>query len=228
METVTLTQLATDALQDLGVLDQGETPATAMLDEALRVGNNMIASWSIDRLMAVSALVSTFTLTNGTASYTIGTGGTWNIARPAAIEAAAVLISSGPTMPVQIIDAAAWSKIPQRDKTSPLVKYLFYDRAEVGSPVLGKVYLSPVPTGGSIELITWAALSPFADKTTALSLSDGYVRMLRTALAIELAPRYDMKPTEALVSRFQEARDIVRKINASILGAEPPAGGKEE
>jgi hypothetical protein len=61
---------------------------------------------------------------------------------------------------------------------------------------------------GTYTAPTWAAGSvpQFSNSTTPLTLPDAYPRALTLGLAIELAPQYDMIPSEALLKQYTEAR----------------------
>jgi hypothetical protein len=154
--------------------------------------------------------------------YTIGSGQTWNIARPLAIVSAALLNSSGPGTPIEVVHAGKWSMIPDRQAQSFVVKYLFYDR---GNPN-GNVLVSPIPLGGTltVELLTWQPLTQFADLTTAITLPPGYQRPLEIAVAIELAPQYSVAPSATLTEMYQDALARLRDLNAELVGNEPAAG----
>ncbi len=221
MSTLTATVLLNDAALDLGVNDAGGTLSATQLADGLRRINRMIDNWSVDPLMANAALVSSFATVSGTQSYNIGTGQTWNIARPTAITGAAIKMANGLTMPVEIVTVSKWTSLPDRDSSSNLVAYLFYDR---GSPTVGIVRLSPIPLGGNMEIISWVALSQFADLTTPLTMTPGYERMLEAATAIEIAPMFPGCDTKRVEFIFSEAKAAVRQVNASILGLTPPGG----
>lgn len=221
---MTLTDLANSSLRLLGAMPSGASlgAGSVQLTDALSAANDLLDNWSSDRLMAVSALVTQQALSAGTGSYTIGSGATINITRPNQVEAASCIIS-GLHMPVKVLDAAAWNALEDRDATAPMVEYLFYDRGWTTSSAQGKIYVSPKPTGTpTLEIVTWSALAPFADTTTSLNIPPGYARLLRLALAIELAPQYRMQVPDTVMRDYADALAAVRALNASILGGEVP------
>jgi hypothetical protein len=81
-----------------------------------------------------------------------------------------------------------------------------------------------MPQGGSVDLVYWAALTPFADATTAITIPPGYNLPLKQQLAIVLAPQYDIQPSDALVKGYTESSARIRALNAALLGDKPPAG----
>lgn len=222
---MTLTQLMNLAGLQLGIMDSGGTFSTAQLAEALQIANSLINNKSSDRLMAESVTQTSKALTTLTGAYTIGTGGAINIVRPTVVEAAVCSIA-GTTLikPVKIVNAMEWAAIEDRDNTSYQVKFLFYDRQAAAG--LGNIYLSPVPIGAAVlTLTTWAAMTQFADATTAITIQPAYSRWLILAFAIELAPYYPSAVvTPALTQAYSDATANLRNLNASLFGQEPPAG----
>ena len=223
MPSLTLTTLAQDAAKYLMVLDAGGTLSSAQLDDALAAANDMLDNWSSEELMIPALSLETFALTAGVNSYTIGPALTWNTARPLAIEAAVhfVTVYTGTlTSTIRVVNGAEWAAIPNRDQNSPLIEALFYDRATTGA----KVYVSPIPLGGNVQLTIWKALTQFADKTTPITVPAGYPLAMKLALAMILAPMYDMAPTEALTKNYMDAMARIRDLNAALMGRKPPAG----
>lgn len=228
MASLTLTQCAKSAVEYLGSLDVGETLSTDMLDQAREVANSILDNWSSEGVMIPSLTIASFAFTANQQSYTFGSGGNFNTAaRPLAVVAAALLntiygATDGLQSEIKVVDAGTWASIPDRGSSSAIVKAMFYDR--VNSAGLGKVYFSPVPLGGKAELTFWAALTQFADNTTAITIPFGYELPFKTALAIHLAPKYDVSPTPSLVSAYQEAVARIRELNAQLTGTQGPTG----
>ena len=223
---ISLTTMATDALSYLGVLDAGGTPSATEVAQALRTANDMLDNMSSEELMIPGLLLQTFTLTASTASYTIGTGLTFNVTRPMAIEAAVHIntLNSQPLeTPIKIVNGAEWASIDNRASDNNFIEYLFYDRAISGA----KVYVSPRPLGGSIQLTMWTALTQFVDATTTLSFPPGYLQPLTYMLAMALAPRYAVAPDDVLVKNAMDSMARLRNLNAALLGRKPPAGQTE-
>lgn len=223
MASFNLTQVANKAAQKLMVIDSSGSLSAQQLADAKDIANNLLENWSVQRIYAISAPISVFNLSSGVQKYSIGTGQTFNIARPAAIEAASFQLSFGggsQSSELKVLTAAEWSSLPDRNSTSTLPKFLYYDR---GFPT-GFVYLSPVPLGGTLEVTSWGALTQFADLTTPITLQPGYARLLIAGLAIEMAPDYEATPGAALAQDFADAAANIRQLNAELMGPEPPIG----
>ncbi len=99
----------------------------------------------------------------------------------------------------------------------------FYDRQAVAG--LGNIFVSPTPLGGTLELITWAAMTQFADTTTAITIQPAYSRWLMLAFTMEIAPQYAAAQVPSTLAQdIADATANLRNLNASLLGPEPPAG----
>ena len=79
--TTTL-DLITKALQKIGAVTKDETLSAGDVSDALSSLNDMISSWSLDSLIVYASTLENFTLTPGSYSYTIGSGGNFNTTRP--------------------------------------------------------------------------------------------------------------------------------------------------
>jgi hypothetical protein len=216
--------MATDALSYLGVLDAGGTPSATEIAQALRTANDMLDNMSSEELMVPALSLETFALTAGVNSYTIGAALTWNTARPMAIEAAVhnvAVYTASLTAPVRVVNGAEWASIPNRDQSSPLIEALFYDRATANA----KVYVSPIPVGGTIQLTLWKALTQFADATTTITFPPGYLQPLTYSLAMALRPCSSSQRCAG--EEHDDAMARIRNLNAALLGRKPPAGQTE-
>lgn len=204
---ITGTQLIQRAMEVLGELQAGETPNTSESSAALIRLNALIDSYNIVQDMATAATTATQILTNTVQSYALST-------RVVKIVSAEVQQSGGATMPLNIVDAVTWDKLPDRDSLSPYPQNLFYDRGFT----TGTIYLSPIPTGGTLTYVCWIGQSTFATLGTSNTLLPGYERLLTTALAIELAPIYQRPVTDELKASYTEAMNEVRNLNKSLWG----------
>ena len=221
MPSVNLTTVAQAAVQFLGVLDSGEGLSTQQKTDALAVANNLLDNWSSEGVfIPTDTIIKAIPVVAGTQSYTIGASQTINTARPVKIEAASFLNSSGEGGPIEVVDEKKWASLPDRQGQSNHCRFLFYDR---GYPT-GTIYLSPVPlsTNPTLELHVFAPLTEFADLTTTISFAPGYLRPFELALAVELAPQYDMQPSETLAASYSDAVKRIRLLNSSLIGELPP------
>jgi hypothetical protein len=176
--------------------------------------NAIIDNANIQEEMATAATVATVALVNGTQSYALGT-------RVVKIVSAEVQQSSGSTMPLKIVNAQEWNAIIDRDALSAYPQSLFYDRGFT----TGTIYLSPIPTGGTLTYVAWLGQPTFATSGSSTTLLPGYERYLVTQLAIEIAPFFKSEVPPSVISANKEAKDEIRKLNASLWGVTPTAEG---
>jgi hypothetical protein len=208
------------ALKLLGVITQGETPSTSEGTDALAALNAMIDNWSTDRLNVFFIQNFTGSVSNGTNSYNIATGQTWNTPRPVRIEAANIILSNL-THPLEIISPADWAAIKEKGASASVPLKLYYDQAVP----TGKVYLWPTPNASStIDLWLYSALSQFADLTTSVDIAPGYLRAMIYNLAVEVASQFGSVVRPEVAQIAAEAKAAIRMLNGAEPGM-PPATG---
>lgn len=211
-----LTVIAQRAYEAFGAVDPSGTLTAAVLTQAQAVANDLLDNMSSDNLLAVAATVAQHPLTNGTAVYTIGPGGTWAGPRPVAVKSASIILGIGAASlidPVKVCNAIEWENIPDRSSSSARVRYLFYDR----QMPYGSVYLSPTPVAGQIELVTWQPFNQFPDQTTSIIFPPGFARFFGLALGRSLALRYNRPFPPDSAAALLEARAAYQTLNQTLL-----------
>ncbi len=221
----TAIDLITLALKDIGALGIGQAVSAEDTADALATLNMMLGQWAAERL-SVYHLIDTAHQANGSVSYTVGTGGDFNIPRPIKINAAyARLASSGAGSAVDyrisMIDAREdYARISLKTLNS-FPEYAFYDSAFP----LGNLFLYPVPNSSyELHIVTMDTLPQFATPATVVNLPDPYKAMIRYNLACYLAPSYQLEPTPALVRLAINAKRVVKRMNAQIPSLVMPRG----
>jgi|SRR5215831_116413 len=221
---MTVQELLTDAMMDLGIVAAEEVPSPSELTDALRRANGVLGSWSAQVLPITPLTQESFPL-SGAASYTIGTGGVMNTPRPVKIESLAVISIGGARKPVHICTVEEWEALMDTTATGLFADNGFYD----GGFPLGKISLLPRPNNGSLEIQSYKQLASLANLTDTINLPPGYDRALRLALAFDMAPGYGRPVTPELAQSAQDAKISIAGLNQAILGkpsqVEPtPAG----
>ena len=158
----TASELIHSSMRLIGAIAAGELLETAELNDALVTLNQMMASWSTERLTVYEIRRDSFAL-SGSPSYTMGPSGIFVAARPAQIVAARA--SSGTYgRGLTIVDVNRWTEILERGGAVNLPMKAFVDYA---SP-LATVHLWPVPAAGTvIELYTLQEYTTFPDGVAA-------------------------------------------------------------
>ncbi len=89
------TDIIVDALVACGELGRGQTPNTEELQHGLDVLNNLLDSWSTERLSLHKVKRVRFTLIPGQQDYTIGpTGADYTNERPVLIQTAQIILGT--------------------------------------------------------------------------------------------------------------------------------------
>jgi len=190
---------------------------------------NMIDNWNGDPKMAISSTRTSFNLSSGSASYTIGPAQTINVARPSKILSAACTQGSGLTMPVRVLqDSLEFSSIVDASGLSHMIRYLWYDRGNT----TGAIHISPKPlsSSGSIAITYPTLITNFSDTTTPVEIPPAYTELIRFGLAVKLSATYDMPVPESVAAGYQAALGVIQSLNAELLGptmAPIPALGKD-
>lgn len=197
----TVLDLITEAAIMAGAVAAGETMAPEESAYGFNKLNQLVDRLATDRLAIYrEQRVGPFSVTSGqgdiTASspITIGSGATWNTARPIWIDRAGVIYTAGstpePELPMRVLTTQEWARITVKGITATLSRSLFYDRL-FNSSGYGNIYLYPVPSASfDVVLYVPVAVTQFPndadgnpDYTTAISLPPGYRAMLISNLA---------------------------------------------
>ena len=172
----------------IGALASGETPTGAEASDALMVLNQMLDSWNAERLMVFSIVINEFPLTPTQQVYTLGTGGNFNIARPAKIERMSIVSLTNPAQPLELpmkyyTDRDWQTQVPVKliNSTLPLAVY-----DDQNFP-LRNLSFWPIPSVAvNTRIYSWQPLASFATLTTDLTFPPGYLEALRYNLAMRL------------------------------------------
>lgn len=209
----TALDLIKGAMRLIGAIESGETPSSEESSDGLSALNAMLDAWSVERLMVYQILQEPFSLSAGTASYTIGSGGTWNTARPVRIDSAFIRDSDGLDYPIEIITKDRYDAIADKT-TQSRPEWLYYYTAYP----LGTIYWYSVPDATyTAYLNSWKQLQSFAGLATDLALPPGYERAIKYNLALEIAPEYNRMPSAVVVEVANESKAALKSANAPVV-----------
>jgi hypothetical protein len=202
------------ALKEIGVLAAGETAAAEDAADAFKALNRLVDQMAADRPFIYTETRTEWSIVSGTGTYTVGTGGTVNIARPVHIlKINYQETSSDPDAeyPLDKFTDLGWAELQAKDQTSSLPSHYYYNPTYP----LGTLILWPAPTSATLQgvIYAWTAITQFAGLTTAVSLPPGYEEFLITTLAVRLANSYGRVVEETLQRRQKEAEAIVKRSN---------------
>jgi hypothetical protein len=210
------------ALRLIGQLAEGEVPSADTAQDALAAMNQMIDSWSVERLAVYSTQDQTFTWPANQATRTIGPTGDFVGLRPVLLDDSTYYIApNGLSFTPMLINEDAYNAIVLKTVTTTYPQVLFANATFPDATY--KIY--PVPTQALVwHFISVQVLAQPASLGTTLSFPPGYLRAFRYNLACELAAEFGVEPS-AQVKRIAMVakRDLKRINNPNDLMAMPSA-----
>lgn len=214
---MTPTAIINAALEDLGVIAPGDTPASTDSTLGLNHLNRILSQWATRKIYAFYDSIASYTLGVSQQSYTIGpSGATFTATRPVKILRANILLtSSTPNVRVRLAiintDDYASLGIPALSATFP--SRLYYQ------PTLSKgtIWLHPYPTDTSnkLELFTMNQLGQIAgaDVGTDYPLPPGYDDALIRSLVESIALPFGVNVSEDYKMQTRRACASIAALN---------------
>ena len=200
------------ALRLIGQLAEGETPSAATSQDALTAMNQMLDSWSAERLSVFSTQDQTFTWTQGLISRTLGPTGDFVGNRPVLLDDATYFKdpTNGISFGIKIINQQQYDGIAVKTVTStyPQVIWLNMDMPNVS------MYIYPVPTKAlEWHFISVTELVEPATLATELVIPPGYLRAFRFNLACEIAAEFGVEPPPSVQRIAMSSKRNIKRIN---------------
>lgn len=200
------------ALRLIGQLAEGETPSAATSQDALTAMNQMIDSWSIERLAVFSTQDQVFMWPPGAISRTLGPTGDFVGNRPVLLDDSTYFrdpannISFG----IKILNQQQYNGIAVKTVTStyPQVIWINMTYPDI------EMYIYPVPT----KVLEWhfvsvSELTQPATLATVLSFPPGYLRAFRYCLACEIAAEFGVEPSPQVSRIAMTSKRNLKRIN---------------
>jgi len=200
------------SLRKIGALSSGETIESTRQQEALKALQSMLRSWGSLSFHIVSSTKESATLSSGIESYTWGTGGSINSARPSILTGAYIL-QDGVSSPVDIITESVYRDISV--KLTPGRPYAAFLHSTYP---LATLYVYPVPD--AVYTIYLDSFKPFTETSSFTLVTDTiafpgvYEEPIIYNLAVRLAPEYGRSvPAEVVAIAASSYNDLI-KLNA--------------
>jgi hypothetical protein len=213
---MTVNDLIKLSLRTLRVLAPDETPTATELADALIVLNNMVDLWTAERCFIYETTRSVQNLVASQGSYTIGSGGNFNITRPINVTSAGIIIDPSIANPLEVPmevlrHSDEYAAIVNQTLVSTYPRKIYYNP----SYPLGIIYLWPIPASSLPDLVlyVWTQLSAFATGTSTIALPPGYALALQYNLAVLLADEYGVNPSQLTVDKADKFKEIVKTVN---------------
>jgi hypothetical protein len=211
------------ALRLIGQLAEGEVPSAATSQDALAALNQMLDSWSTERLAVYSTQDQVYLWQPGVRTITMGPTGTFVAERPILMDDAtyfrdpATNVSYG----IKLINNEQYNNIAVKtvNSTYPQLMWVNMTYPDV------EIYLYPVPSRVlEFHFVSVRPLAQPAALDTALAFPPGYLRAFRFNLACELAAEFGVEPSPQVQRiAMTSKRDLKRINNPDDLMAMPAA-----
>jgi hypothetical protein len=200
------------ALRLLGVLAEGETPSAATSQDALVAMNQMIDSWSTERLSVFCTQDQIFTWPAGQYIRTLGPTGDFIGLRPVLLDDATYFRDPGTNVSfgIKFINQQQYNGIAVKTVTSTYPQVCFVN---MGFPnVTLSIY--PRPTRDlEWHFVSVQILAEAATLSTDLFFPPGYMRAFAYNLAMEIAPEFGVEPSPQVQRIAMTSKRNLKRIN---------------
>lgn len=200
------------ALRLIGQLAEGETPSPATSQDALTALNQMLDSWSTERLAVYSTQDQVFTWPANTATRTIGPSGNFVGTRPIRLDDSTYFrdASTGVSYGIKFINQQQYDGIAVKTVTStyPQVMWINQTNPDV------EMTIYPVPTRAlEWHFVSVEELSQVSTLNTTLVFPPGYMRAFKYNLACEIANEFGVEPSRTVSRLAMVSKRNLKRIN---------------
>jgi hypothetical protein len=200
------------ALRLIGQLAEGETPSAATSQDALLAMNQMLDSWSSERLSVFSTQDQVFTWPTSTATRTLGPTGDFVGNRPVLVDDSTYFRdpSNNISFGIKLINQAQYNGIAVKTVTSTYPQVLFVNMT---MPNI-EMTIYPVPTKAlQWHIVSVNELVEPATLGTVLVIPPGYLRAFRFNLASEIAAEFGVEPSPQVQRIAMSSKRNIKRIN---------------
>lgn len=201
--------LITRAMRLATVIGKGEAPDADESADGLTALNAMLDSWKLDRLFVYRIVENSFTLTVGFDSYTVGSGGNFNIERPDSVEDSCFILLSNIQYAVHVVDEATFTA-QQTVGQSQMPRVLYYDPAYP----LGTIFFDYKPDQAyNFHLKSWTSLQQFSSLTSLLTLPPGHEQAIAFSLAEVFGVEFGIAVPPKVEQIAVQSRAAIKRLN---------------
>ena len=212
MATYTAGDQINGALRLLGVLAESETPSAATSQDALFTLNQMIDSWSTERLSTFNTVDQIFLWPVDIINRTLGPSGDFVGARPVLLDDATYYRdpSTNVSFGIKMINQQQYNGIAVKTVTSTYPQVMFTNMTFPN--ITMTIY--PKPTRElEWHFVSAQVLAEPATLATNLYFPPGYMRAFRYNLACELAPEFGEEPSQQVSRIAMTSKRNIHRIN---------------
>ena len=208
----TVNDIIKRALRKCGIRDVTDT---TKLTEAMNALNDMLESW--EGILHYAPTEESFTLTAGTESYTIGSGGDFDTVRPIELLSAFIRDSSGVDYPVDVtLTKQEYDDIADKDASNRPDK-LYY----APENPLGKIYFNYAPSSAeTFHLASFKPYTAYTATTDTINEPTSYEKAMVFNLAVDLAPEYNITLNPTVVQQATILKYSLASRNSTVPEAD--------
>jgi len=200
------------SLRLIGQLAEGEVPSADTAQDALNAMNQMIDSWSTERLAVFATQDQVFIWPTSAASRTLGPTGDFVGEHPIKVDDSTYFkdSTSGLSFGIKLINQQQYNAIALKTVTSTYPQVMWVN--ETYPNIEMTIY--PVPFKAlEWHIVSVQPLSSAATLATDLSFPPGYLRAFRYNLACELAPEFGVEPSPQVQRIAMTSKRDLKRIN---------------
>lgn len=202
--------LINGALRAIGQLEQGQEPDAEASADALLAMNQMIDSWSTERLSVYSMQDQTFTWPANTISRTVGPTGNFVGTRPVLVDDSTFFKANNLRYNLALLNVDQYNGIALPTVTSTLPQALYVNMTMPDATM----YIYPVPTQAiELHLMSVQELTQPATLATELVVPPGYLKAFRFNLAVEVATEFGIEPPQQVKRQAEISKRNIKRIN---------------
>ena len=200
------------ALRLIGQLAESEQPSVATSQDALAAMNQMLDSWSTERLAVYTTQDQVFTWPANTISQTLGPSGDFVGNRPILLDDSTYFIdaSTGVSFGIKVVNQQQYNGIAVKTVTSTYPQIIWVSSSYPNI----EMYVYPEPTRAlEWHFISVLELEQPATLDTVLSFPPGYMRAFKYCLACEIAAEFGVEPSPTVSRIAMSAKRTLKRIN---------------
>lgn len=200
------------ALRLIGQLAEGEVPSAATSQDALAALNQMLDSWSTERLAVYSTQDQIYNWQPGVRTITMGPSGLFTAERPILMDDATYFrdASTNVSYGIKLINNEQYNNIAVKTVTSTYPQLMWVNMTYPDV----EIYIYPVPTRVlEFHFVSVRPLATPAALDTVLAFPPGYLRAFRFNLAAELAAEFGVEPSPQVQRIAMTSKRDLKRIN---------------
>jgi hypothetical protein len=200
------------ALRLLGVLAEGETTSPDASQDALAALNQMIDSWSTERLMIYNTIDQVFTWPSNVIERTLGPTGNFVGVRPVLLDDSTYYRDPGTNVSygIKFINQQQYNGIAVKTVTSTYPQVIFVNMTF--PDITMTIY--PKPTRDlEWHFVSVQQLAAPATLATQIYMPPGYLRCFKYNLACEIAPEFGVEPSQTVQRIAMTSKRNLKRIN---------------